>query len=149
MLGNIARKLRLLGFDCKYFATIKDDQILSIAKNESRILITKNHRIANASKKQNISIIDVIGTDEAGQLVEICEKINLKKCKINVNDIRCTICNSIIQPIEKEKIIDRIPAKVEQLMQQFWMCGSCNHVYWEGTHIRNLQKFIDEVNEKL
>lgn len=149
MLGNIARKLRLLGFDCKYFATIKDDQLLLIAKNENRILITRDHEITNICKKQNIFAIDLFITDEMSQIVEICKKINLNKCKIDVKNIRCTICNGIIQPIEKEKIIDRIPAKVVQNVQQFWICDSCDHIYWEGTHIRNLQKFIDEINERL
>ena len=149
MLGNIARKLRLFGFDCKYFATIKDDQLLSISKNENRILITRDHEISNICKKQNIDTIDLFSTDEMSQIIEICKKINLNKCKIDVKDVRCTICNGVIQPIEKEKIIDRVPAKVAQNMQQFWMCDSCNHIYWEGTHIRNLQKFIDEINERL
>lgn len=149
MLGNIARKLRLLGFDCKYFATIKDDQLLSIAKNENRILITRDHEISNICKKQDIVTIDLLGTDEMSQIVEICKKISVNKCKINMTNVRCTLCNGIIQPIEKEKIIDRIPIKVVQSMQQFWICDFCNHIYWEGTHIRNLQKFIDEINERL
>ncbi len=149
MLGNIARKLRLLGFDCKYFSTINHDQLLSIAKIENRILITKDRNITNTCKKQNISSIDLFNTDETSQIVEIYKKTNLNKCKIDMNDVRCTICNGIVQSIEKEKITGRIPDKVAQNMQQFWICNSCNHIYWEGTHIRNLQKFIDEVNERL
>lgn len=149
MLGNIARKLRLLGFDCKYFATIKDDQLLSIAKNESRILITRDHTITNVCKKQNISVIDLFSTGEADQVTEICRKVDLSKCEIDMNNVRCTICNDVIQPIEKEKTIDRIPVGVAQNMQQFWICNSCDRIYWEGTHIRNLQKFINEINEKL
>lgn len=149
MLGNIARKLRLLGFDCKYFSTINHDQLLSIAKIENRILITKDRNITNICKKQNISSIDLFNTDETSQIVEIYKKTNLNKCKIDMNYVRCTICNGIVQSIEKEKITGRIPDKVAQNMQQFWICNSCNHIYWEGTHIRNLQKFIDEVNERL
>ncbi|MBI5146499.1 MAG: Mut7-C RNAse domain-containing protein [Thaumarchaeota archaeon] len=149
MLGNIARKLRLLGFDCKYFATINHDQLLLIAKIENRILVTKDRNITNICKKQNISVIDLSNTDETSQIVEIYKKTNLNKCKIDMNDVRCTICNGIVQSIEKEKITSRIPDKVAQNMQQFWICNSCNQIYWEGTHIRNLQKFIDEVNERL
>jgi uncharacterized protein with PIN domain len=149
MLGNIARKLRLLGFDCKYFATINHDQLLSIAKIESRILVTRDHGMVNICKKQNISVIEILDLDETNQIVEICKKTNLNKCKIDMNYTRCTTCNDIIRPIQKEKIIDRVPDKVVQNMQLFWICNSCDHVYWEGTHIRNLQKFIDEVNERL
>ncbi|QLH09781.1 Mut7-C RNAse domain-containing protein [Candidatus Nitrosotenuis sp. DW1] len=149
MLGNIARKLRLLGFDCKYFTTIDDDQLLSIAKIENRILVTRDRNITNICKKQNIPAIDLSNIDETSQIVEIYKKTNLNRCKIDMNNVRCTICNGIIRSIEKEKIIKHIPDKVAQNMQQFWICSSCNHIYWEGTHIRNLQKFIDEVNERL
>ncbi|TBR07089.1 MAG: hypothetical protein EPO62_08980 [Candidatus Nitrosotenuis sp.] len=149
MLGNIARKLRLFGFDCKYFATIKDEQLLSIAKNENRTLITRDHTITNVCKKQKISAIDLFSTDEADQVIEIYRKRNLGKCEIDMNNVRCTMCNNAIQPIEKEKIINRIPVGVAQNMQQFWICNSCDRIYWEGTHIRNLQKFISEINEKL
>ena len=149
MLGNIARKLRLFGFDCKYFAIVNDDQLLSIAESESRIIITKDHEIVNVCKKQNIPAIELFSKDEVDQIVEICKKISVTKCKIDMTDIRCTICNGVVQSIDKEKIIDRIPVKVAQNMQQFWLCDFCNHIYWKGTHIRNLQKFTDEINEKL
>lgn len=149
MLGNIARKLRLLGFDCKYFAAIGDEQLLSIAKNENLVLITRDREISNVCKKQNISTIDLSSADETSQIVEICKKMNLNKCKIDMRDIRCAICNGIIKPIKKDKVADRIPVKVAQNMQQFWVCDSCDHVYWEGTHIRNLQRLIDEINERL
>ena len=149
MLGNIARKLRLLGFDCRYSATIEDEQLLSVAKSENLVLITRDHEISNVCKKQNISSIDLLSTDEMSQIVEICKKINLNKCKIDMKDVRCTACNGIIKSIEKDKIVDRIPDKVTQNIQQFWICDSCDHIYWEGTHIRNLQRFIDEINERL
>ena len=149
MLGNVAKKFRLFGFDCKYFAAINDDQLLSIAKSDKRILITRDHNITSVCKKQNISVIDLFDTNEAEQIIEICRQINLSKCEIDMNNTRCTICNVTIEPIEKGKIINRIPVGVAQNIQQFWICNSCNRIYWEGTHIRNLQKLISEINEKL
>jgi uncharacterized protein with PIN domain len=149
MLGNIARKLRLFGFDCKYFTTINHEQLLSIAKIENRIIITRDHSMTNICKKQNISAIDLSSTDETSQIVQIYKKMNLTRCKTDMNDVRCTMCNGIVQSVEKEKVINRIPDKVGQNIQQFWICSSCDHIYWEGTHIRNLQKFIDEINERL
>lgn len=149
MLGNIAKKLRLFGFDCKYFATIEDDQLISIATTENRILVTRDHGITNICKKRNVSVIDLFSADEVNQIVEIYKKINLTKCVIDIKDIRCSICNDIIRSIEKQKITDRIPIMVEQNLEQFWMCICCNQIYWKGTHIRNLQKLIDNINERL
>ena len=33
MLGNLAKKLRILGYDSKYFSSIEDDKLITIAKN--------------------------------------------------------------------------------------------------------------------
>ena len=149
MLGNIARKLRLLGFDSKYFSTIKKEQFLSIAKNENRVVVTKDHHLSSMCSKQNISTLELFSVNETDQIIEICKKLDIPKCKINMNGIRCTLCNGVIESIEKKKILNNIPAKVTQNIEYFWICNSCNKIYWEGTHIRNLQKFIGEINEKL
>ena len=149
MLGNIARKLRLLGFNSKYFSTIKKEQFLIIAKNENRVVVTKDHHLASICNKQNIPTIELLNTNETDQIIEICKKLNISKCKINMDDTRCTLCNGVIESVEKKKILDVIPMKVVQNIEYFWMCNSCNKIYWKGTHIRNLQKFIGGINEKL
>lgn len=149
MLGNIAKKLRLLGYDCKYYAIITDEQLLSIAKNENRILVTKDTEIANIGKKRNIATLDLMDTDEITQLTTILKHMDVHNCKIDMTDIRCAICNYVLQPIEKERILNRVPIGISQTVSQFWTCNCCNRVYWEGTHIRNLRKLVDEINERL
>ena len=39
MLGNMAKKLRVLGFDSEYFSNIDDSKLIEKAKNENRIII--------------------------------------------------------------------------------------------------------------
>ena len=41
MLGNVARKLQLFGYDSKYDSGIDDLKIIEIAKTEERIIISK------------------------------------------------------------------------------------------------------------
>lgn len=38
MLGNIARKLRLLGYDSKYFSDINDTKLIDIAIKDKRLM---------------------------------------------------------------------------------------------------------------
>jgi len=45
MLGNIARKLRLLGYDSQYFSDIDDEKLIDSAKNEKRIIISKDEKL--------------------------------------------------------------------------------------------------------
>jgi hypothetical protein len=42
MLGKLAKWLKILGFDALFFSKIEDDELLSIAKREGRILLTKD-----------------------------------------------------------------------------------------------------------
>ncbi|NWJ90898.1 hypothetical protein HX856_06690, partial [Marine Group I thaumarchaeote] len=47
MLGKLAKKLRLLGFDTFYSSSIADNKIIIMAKNEKRILLTKDRILAH------------------------------------------------------------------------------------------------------
>jgi uncharacterized protein len=40
MLGSIARKLRIFGFDTLYNAQVNDDEILKIGMEQDRVILT-------------------------------------------------------------------------------------------------------------
>ena len=44
MLGNLAKKLRLFGYDSEYFSSIEDEKLIKIAASQKRILTSKNFR---------------------------------------------------------------------------------------------------------
>ena len=52
MLGNIAKKLRLLGFDAEYFSDIDDSQLVEKAKIENRILISRDKKFSCSFNKE-------------------------------------------------------------------------------------------------
>jgi uncharacterized protein with PIN domain len=149
MLGTIAKKLRILGFDSMYFATIDDEDLILLAKKENRIIVTKDHQVADNAKKHDILIVDITTHTEKDQLIEIAKKIGFKKYEFNSNIARCAICNGILHGVEKHQIIDKVPPKIAQNVKEFWICDDCKHIYWEGTHIRNLEKLITEINDQL
>jgi hypothetical protein len=148
MLGTIAKKLRILGFDSKYFTTIEDDDLILIAKKENRIIITKDHRLANNAKKHDILTVDIFAHIEEEQILEIAKNLGLKY-EFRAESAKCPACNGDLRYIEKNQILDKIPPKVSENVKEFWICDDCKHIYWEGTHIRNLKKFIAEINDKL
>ena len=149
MLGNIASKLRLLGYDAKYSSNIKDNKIIQLAKNESRVIITKDEELSKSAIKQAIAIILIKNEDEMDQFVEINEQVKLDKCTISGSSARCPKCNNSLELIDKDLIKDRIPQGVLQKTNEFWQCQECKKIYWEGTHIENLQKFVVKLNERL
>ena len=148
MLGNIAKKLRLMGYDSKYFSDIDDDELMQSSKKDKRIIISKDEDLIRKSKKDGIKSIFVKNTEEIEQLRDIIKKINLKIIEINGDRARCPNCNSKTIVIDKKNILQKIPSKVLEYNDRFWECKSCNQIFWEGTHIKNLQKFVGELSGK-
>jgi uncharacterized protein len=148
MLGNLARKLRLFGFDSLYSSSIEDNELLRVAKNENRIIITKDVQLTQKAKKHEIMTISITGGNEMEQFFQINEKIKLGKCLVGGNTSRCPICNGGLEDIEKKDVTNKVPLGVFESMKNFWICNNCEKIYWEGTHIKNLEKFTAELNDR-
>jgi len=149
MLGNIARKLRLLGYDSQYFSDIDDEKLIDSARKEKRIIISKDEELIKRAQKLGIGSIRITKKEEIDQFFEIIASVNLKRVKINGNTARCPKCNSLTKSVDKEIIKEKIPQGVLKSNDKFWICECCKQVYWEGTHIKNLQEFVGKVNERL
>ena len=147
MLGTIAKKLRMLGFDTQYYNTINDDELIISAKKEERTIITKDQMLAVKAINQDIPTIQILTHTEKEQMIEIAHKMSWKK--LTLDNPRCSICNGMLQKASKQEIIGMIPPKVAELVQEFWQCDKCSHIYWVGTHIRNLERLIAEINDIL
>jgi uncharacterized protein with PIN domain len=144
MLGTISKKLRMFGFDCTYHNTISDDKLILEAKKQDRIIITKDAKLAASAIQHDIITIQLKTHTEKEQLVEIAHKIGWKKFDIAYS--RCSLCNGMLSETDKDTILEKIPPKIAESVEKFWQCRDCNHIYWVGTHIRNLEKLIAEIN---
>jgi len=149
MLGNLAKKLRVLGYDSKYFSSIEDDKLIAIAKNEKRIILTKDAQLTKIAEKQNVVSVLIRGNDELEQVAQINVKIKLDKFIMDTNNSRCIVCNGNLLPIEKYRIIGKVPEGILEREEKFWMCDSCKKIYWEGTHFAKLQEFVNKLNNRL
>ena len=149
MLGKLAKKLRLLGYDSLYSSNMDDDKIIQLAKNENRILLTKDVPLCHKAKKQQILAVQITSDDEIEQFLEINEKAIFGKCTVGGGSSRCPVCNGELQHIEKNDVSEKVPTGVFENMKDFWKCTKCEKIYWEGTHIKNLQQFTMKLNERL
>lgn len=149
MLGNLAKKLRVLGYDSTYFSSIEDEKLVTIAKNEKRIILTKDEHLYKSAQNQDITSVLIRGNDELEQIAQIHQSIKLEKFVIDTNNSRCIICNGKLQPIEKYRAIDKIPEGILEREEKFWMCDGCKKIYWQGTHFEKLQEFANKLNNRL
>jgi len=148
MLGNIAKKLRLLGFDSKYVSDIDDSKLIEKAKNENRTIISRDRDLINRAKKNKILSVYITKENEIEQFQEILETTHLEFDEISGDSARCTKCNSPTSKINKFEIANKIPQGVLDYNDKFWKCDGCDQIYWEGTHIKNLQEFVHKIKLK-
>lgn len=145
MLGNVAKKLLLLGYDTDYFSGMSDLELIEKAKNEDRIIISKDLQLITHAKKSAVQTIPITKEDEIEQFLEILGFVHLELNKICGETARCTKCNSPTYEIDKLKISNKVPPKVLEFNEKFWKCDKCHKIYWEGTHIKKLQDFLNKI----
>lgn len=149
MFGNIAKKLRILGFDSEYYSDIKDEILIESAKKENRIIISRDSDLVKKAQKLGLRCIFVSKNKEIEQFVEIIKNTQIILPWVTGDTARCPKCNSIIENVHKSSLKECIPNRVFEENERFWKCTGCNQLYWDGTHITRLQKFVDEINERL
>ncbi|MFW6040766.1 MAG: Mut7-C RNAse domain-containing protein [Thermoplasmatota archaeon] len=140
MLGQTTKWMRLLGIDTKYAPEGDDERLLSIAEKENRIIITRDKRLGNH---------DEVFLVEKAPPSTIIPKI-LKEYDVNIKPLtRCSVCNAIVEKIDKEDLIGKVPAGVYEQNELFWICKECNKIYWKGSHWDNIMGKIEKMIEKV
>lgn len=140
MLGTLAKWLRIYGFDTFFADSEVDDGILlNIAKKEKRILITRDKELIQRCEKQKINCINIITTNLDEQIQTV-----LKNIKIDEKQIlsRCSICNNILENIDKSYVKNHVPKNIFENNEKFWYCSKCKKYYWVGSHYINMKNKI-------
>ncbi len=139
-LGKLAKYLRLMGIDTLYFPHIEDDKLVEMASNEYRIILTRDRSL---SQRKHAPVFFLEATDTKTQLKTLIEHYNLKELPLPFS--RCIVCNTPLQVIEKEKIMDVLPKKVQIYFDYFEYCPTCDRVYWRGDHYRHMMAFLEPI----
>lgn len=139
MLGKLAKKLRLLGFDTIYLPQIEEEKILQICKQNDRILITRDKTLHMRALKTGL-ISHLIHSDKwKDQLIELSMRFDLRNAH---KMTRCSLCNAELVATSVEKIKDRVPLYIQDTQDNFFICPVCNKVYWAGSHVQHaLEEF--------
>ena len=143
-LGRLARWLRILGFDTRYFSSAQKSQLIICSLQENRIIITKSK---NIGPRQGIRFISVHSDFVKEQLRQVIHELKLT---VDKNDFfrRCILCNIILQPVEKDTVKNDVPEYVYQTQNEFMRCGRCGRLYWQGTHWGNVEAVLTELLSK-
>ena len=138
MLGSLAKWLRIMGFDTLYYRVIEDRELVRIAKQEGRTILSKDNALCGSKKTGGSLLIQSDKTVE--QLKEVMNACHIVPDLMQAY-MRCTLCNGKLLPAERSAVSTEVPDYVLQGTNAFLKCGECGKVYWEGSH----KKIIDAV----
>ncbi|ASJ01677.1 Mut7-C RNAse domain-containing protein [Thermococcus gorgonarius] len=146
MLGRLARWLRLYGYDTLY-GVKDDDEIVSVALREDRIILTRDSGLAEKSKKLGADVI-LISSNSLEEQVRELKNLGIEFRELFPPNARCPKCNGLIRPVPKEEVRGKVPPKVYELYDEFYICQDCGQIYWPGRQWEEMLKMDKKLRDE-
>ena len=148
MLGKLARWLRMLGHDVIYEVKLDDQDLLKMAKLETRVLLTKDFELYKRAVTIGIDSYFVKAKLASSQLAELAERFHFV-LTIDMDKSHCPICNSMIFQIPKDQILGELEKNTITFYEKFWRCPNCCQIYWQGSHWKQITNTLNEANKSI
>jgi uncharacterized protein len=142
MLGTLTRYLRFMGYDTTSANGLpegdpkEDTLLLAIAKQECRLLLTKDAELA---RRGNASALLIISDDVIEQVQQLID-LHLVRRRLDMS--RCSLCNTELREANTCEIENTEYAPKDWRDLSFFWCRHCQKLYWNGSHGRQLEQRI-------
>jgi|SRR6267143_641831 len=145
MLGGLARWLRILGYEVRYDASAKDNDILRIAGEENMVLLTRDEELHQRAVAKKIASALVVGETEEERLAQMASSFGVR-LEISMAETKCPECGASLRERSKSDLANEVPEESLKLYDQFWKCSnqSCGKVYWVGSHWKQIRQSLEE-----
>jgi uncharacterized protein with PIN domain len=146
MLGKLATWLRLTGHDTFYSTIIDDDELLRIAAEQNRTLLTSDAILAERARDNDIPVMLVRGTVNE-EIASVFKEFKIIP-EADPSKSRCTKCNGTLTHIrgdEKERIKGLVPDQTYNHYTEFWLCQYCKSVFFQGGQWNNIEAYMERI----
>ncbi|MEE8598259.1 MAG: Mut7-C RNAse domain-containing protein [Dehalococcoidales bacterium] len=133
-VGRLAKWLRMMGYDTRFFSSGDDSSMIAIALAEDRVILTRDTQIMRRRvvTSGQLKAILIQGDEPEQQMRQVIDNLNLD-CQFKPFTI-CLECNQPLVPRTREQVKDLVPPYVFQTQVQYVECPTCHRIYWRGTH---------------
>jgi uncharacterized protein len=142
-LGRLNAYMRMLGSDCFYQNDYDDSALLRISLTEDRILLTRDRRLLMHKALRRGYLVR--SPEPQHQLGEVVRHYGLQRWIRPFQ--RCLRCNHLLQPVEKESVLDRLEPRTKLYFDEFHICPACKQIYWKGSHFDKMVKILSSLGE--
>lgn len=140
-LGKLARLLRMMGFDSLYSNDYSDRELVIIATEQKRILLTRDIGVLKYCILQFGHWLR--STNPLVQAKEITGYYNL--CSIVAPLSLCIECNSPLVKVQKSEVQNLLQPGTIHFYDDFTQCVHCGKVYWHGTHVQQINRTLEQI----
>lgn len=151
MLGNLARWLRMLGYDTLYDPNCFGKEAMVLANDQKRVFITKSGNrsyFKDVFKHSSSTIFQLESKDIKSQLTEIVQKIPIN-LEINIKRARCSKCNGVLKKIDNTRARILVPRASRDRYEHFYECIECGSAYWEGSHWEKIRNTLQDIQNDI
>jgi len=138
-LGQLARYLRLLGFDATYRNNFTDAEVAQIASEEKRIVLTRDRALLQHKIITHGYFVRAVKPRE--QVREVLARLDLYRTLRPFT--RCLRCNGELEAVDKEAVLQQLEPKTRKYYDRFRRCKACGQAYWKGSHFNRMEKLCD------
>jgi uncharacterized protein with PIN domain len=145
-VGKLAKWLRLMGYDTRFFNGSSDSRLVTMAQAEGRVILSRDTRIMKRRviTSGKLKAILLQNDEPELQIRQVIDDLELD-CQFRPFTI-CLECNQPLVEKDKDEMEDLVPPYVYQTQSQFMQCPACHRIYWRGTHwqgmTERLKRFI-------
>jgi uncharacterized protein len=140
MLGSVARKLRIFGFDTLYFAHGKDLELERIGRDEGRVILTSDLGLFESARRKNLRAFLVEGRTERARLRSLAGQAAINSLELVPGETRCALCNGELGLVSREEVDKELPPSISSRHRVYYRCGVCRKLYWKGRHWERLRR---------
>jgi uncharacterized protein with PIN domain len=140
-LGRLARYLRFAGFDTLWENDWDDAQLVAVADQEERIVLTRDRAVLmHRALRAGCYLRD---KEPLAQLADVARRYALDLG--GGRSGRCLQCNDLLQAVAKSEVKAQLLPGTLDGFDEFWRCGQCRRVFWRGSHWRRMRQAVAAV----
>ena len=131
-LGGLARWLRAAGYDAALAPQVPGHLLPDEAQRRGLVLLTTDTELLERR----------IVADGALRVVWLPSSLSvhaklglvLRELRLGLREPRCMACGGALAPRAREAVSARIPPRTARWKDEYFVCGGCDQLFWQGTH---------------
>ena len=147
MLGSLARKLRIFGFDALYVREGTDEEMMRLADDEDRILLTSDVALWKRSSAAGTRALLVTGRDDGSRMASLLEAAPGFSRRLDLGESRCALCNGELEKVGRG-LAEASLSYGRARHRSYYRCKSCDKLYWHGKHWERLRRLNSRLRKQ-